>query len=231
MNKEILFDEDKKEIELSQSELYFEWWLEELQAIGLVLKFERCDKIGESFVLMEPLAFDYNQHYKTKEPLIKQVNVLRSVTYTPDYKVHFNKKLLGKLYANVNDKLILDEGRIPLPGNIWQEILFLTTNTDYWSETSIVYFDVKPPSSALRFSGALASSRDFPVKQRLMYEKHNIFVNKVISYGQKECLFTKTFLPKRYKWTDKSTKLRSLKTYEKSAKNLAQYLESKSIEL
>ena len=25
-----LFDEDKKEVELSQSEVYFEWWLEEI---------------------------------------------------------------------------------------------------------------------------------------------------------------------------------------------------------
>lgn len=227
MNIDDLFEEDKKEIELSQSELYFEWWLEELKSVGLVVSYERA----ESFVLINPLAFDYYQHYKTKEPLIKQVNILRSVTYTPDYKVLFSNKMVGKLFAGLNGKNIMDNGRLMVPGNIWQEVLFLTTGFQYFNETSYVYFDVKPPSSALRYSGSLASSRDFPVKQRLMYEKHNIFVNKVIPYGQKECLFTKTFLPKRYKWSDKSTKLRTLKEYEKKAKNLAQYLESKSITL
>lgn len=227
MNKDELFQEDKSEISLSQSEVYFEWWLEELKSAGLVIDFSR----GQTFNLIDPLAFDFNQHYKTKEPLIKQVNVLRNVAYTPDYKVLFNKKLLGKLYANLEGRNILDDGRAPFPGNIWQEILFLTTDTNYFSETSLVYFDVKPPSHAIRFSGALGSSRDFPIKQHLMYSVHNIFVNKVIPYGQKECLFTKTFLPKRYLWTDKSTKLRTLKDYEKKARTLTSYLESKSITL
>ena len=226
MNKEELFDEDLKEIKLSQSEVYFEWWLEECKAKGLVLSWERA----KTFVLRPPLVFDFNQNYKVQAPLIKQISVLKDIRYTPDYKVVFNGALKGKMFATVQDGFISEYGRDNVPGNIWQEILFLNTQS-ILEEPNTLYFDVKPPSQALKFSGALGSSRDFPIKQRMMYEEHGIFVNKVIPYGQKECLFTKTFLPKRYLWTDKSTKLRTLKDYEKRAKNIAQYLEAKNITL
>ena len=62
-----------------------------------------------------------------------------------------------------------------------------------------------------------------------MYEKHNIIVNKVVPIGTSTCLFAKTFLPRRYRFTDKSGQLRKLKSYENSAKNLEQYLETKNI--
>ena len=225
MNKEELFDEDLKEIKLSQSEVYFEWWLEACKSKGLVLSWERC----ETFVLRPPLVFDFNQNYKVLDPLIKQVSVLRDIRYTPDYKVVFNAALKGKMFAKVQDGFISEEGRDKSSGNIWQEILFINTDAGNVGEPNTLYFDVKPPSQALKFSGALGSSRDFPIKQRLMYEEYGIFVNKVIPYGQKECLFTKTFLPKRYLWADKSTKLRTLKDYEKKAKNIDQYLEVKNI--
>ena len=64
-----------------------------------------------------------------------------------------------------------------------------------------------------------------------MYEKHNIIVNKVIPIGSSTSLFAKTFLPNRYKWTDKSGAIRQLKGYEANAKTLQQYLESKKINL
>lgn len=227
MNKENFFEEDKKEIELSQSEVYFEWWLEELKKEGLILNWQR----SETYILRPPLTFDFNQNYKSKNPLIKQVNVLRDIRYTPDYTVLFHKKLLSKLFAVVSDGFIKDGPRENIPGNIWQEILFLTTDDNTVDESCYVYFDVKPPSQAARFSGALSSSKDFPIKQRMMFEDHNIFVNKVIPMGQATCLFTKTFVPKRYLWTDKSTRLRKLKPYEEKADNLTKYLEKKSITL
>lgn len=221
--KDLMFEDDLKEVELSQSEVYFEWWLEELKSVGLILEWHRAER----FILRSPLIFDYLQHYKVKDPLVKQVNILQSVTYTPDYKVKFNNALCGKLYAYINDKMITDAGRGNRPGNVWQEVLFLTK----YDAQDWIYFDVKPPSKAIRFSGALGSSREFPIKQRMMWEEHGIFVNKVVPYGQKECLFTKTFLPTRYKWTDKSTKLRVLKSYEETAKNLSEYLTFKNIKL
>lgn len=224
MDKNILFQEDQKELKLSQSEVYFEWWLEELKACGLVSSYTR----GKPFELFPPLAFAYIQNYKTKLPLVKNANVLRNIIYTPDYTVLFNEKLVGKLFGLVDNKFIQEVGRELAPGNIWQEILFLTSDKEGNAEYRL-HFDVKPPAQAVRFSGALGSSRDFPIKQRLMFEKYGIFVNKVIPYGQKESLFKKTFMPKRYKWTDGSTKLRTLKEYEKNLKSLPEYLESKNI--
>lgn len=220
-DKNELFKEDREE-EKSSSEMYFEWWLDELKDAGFVLSYKRCD----TYDLIPPFAFDVKQHYKTKEPLIKTINVLRQIRYTPDYEVVFSKKLLAKLFCQIKGRDILDNGRENVPGNIYQEVLFMSADDS--SEDSItLFFDVKPPNSVIKFAGANASSRDFPIKQRLMYSVHNIFVNKVVPYGDKNCLFCKTFLPKRYKWTDKSKALRKLKDYEAKAKTLNQYLDSK----
>jgi hypothetical protein len=216
--------------EKNMTEVYFEWWLEELKAVGLVKSYEREP---QTFVLMDAEPIFYNQHYKSKEPLVKNFNLFRPITYTPDYKVVFSIKLVSKLFGYIdrNKKIIEDYG-FKEPGSVYQETLCYTIDEhDAFKGGIEVWFDVKPPAKALQFSGQLGSSREFPYNQRLMYEKHNIIVNKVVPIGSSTSLFAKTFLPNRYRWTDKSGAIRQLKPYEAKAKTLQQYLESKKINL
>lgn len=215
------------------TEVYFEWWLEELKAVGLVKSYEREP---QTFVLMDAEPIFYNQHYKSKEPLVKNFNLFRPITYTPDYVISISCKLASRLFGVIKKetKLLYDLDYRE-PGSVYQETLFYTINHPHEcldKEHFIdIWFDVKPPAKALQFSGQLGSSREFPYNQRLMYEKHNIIVNKVIPIGSSTSLFAKTFLPNRYKWTDKSGAIRQLKGYEANAKTLQQYLESKKINL
>ena len=216
--------------EINMTEVYFQWWLEELKAVGLVISYEREP---QSFVLYDAEPIFYNQHYKSKEPLVKNFNLFRPITYTPDYKVIFSIKLVSKLFGYIDrqKKIICDYG-FQEPGSVYQETLFYTCHdVDGFKGEIELWFDVKPPAKALQFSGQLGSSREFPYNQRLMYEKHNIIVNKVVPIGSSNSLFAKTFLPNRYKWTDKSGAIRQLKGYEANAKTLQQYLELKKISL
>lgn len=199
--------------EKNMNEKYFEWWLEELKKNGLVKEFEAQPK---SFVLKEPIPIFYKHLYKTKDPLTKNFTLFNAITYTCDYRVIFKVELLNKLFGIFfsEERELLKDFNLKT-GNVYQNTLF------YSSEKGIIfkegtneieyveiYFDVKPPSKALQFSGKLGSSRDFKFNQRMTYDRHNIYVNKVVPIGTSTSLFNKTFTPKRYLFTDSGTAIR-----------------------
>ena len=75
-------------------EIYFEWWLMELQKKGLVKKFEREP---ESLVVLEPSIIYSNVHYVKKDSILVSHNLCGASTYTRDYDVLFHRSLLDKL--------------------------------------------------------------------------------------------------------------------------------------
>lgn len=209
---------------INWNEVYFQWWIEELESQGLVLNYEREP---EPLITMEPNVIHYKQHYKKKEPIWKSFNLNRPLSYTCDYKVKMNSMLINKLIAIVSSNKTLWDYTDDLPGtgdftNVYQETLFFSTEQFVKDVEVDVYFDVKPPSKALAFSGKLGSSRDFRFNQALVYNKHGIWVNKVVPIE----LFDKTFMPKRYRYTDVSGKPRKL---NKKFKTLEEWLSLKKI--
>ncbi len=207
------------------TELYFEWWLDELKKVGLVKEYQREPT---TFELRQPKQIFFKQYFKKKEPIYRSFNLDASVTYTPDYRVVFSSKMIYKLLGVINsDDVLLDDGD-NTDGNIYQETLFYLQEqfVDYPEETCVVYFDVKPPSKALRFSGALGSSRDFPKNKILLRETHGIIVNKVVPIGQADSLFKKTFMPVRYRYTDSGSMVRKVTG---TFNTLEQFLTLKSI--
>lgn len=225
-----------KESKKSSSELYFEWWLDELKESGLVLSWEREP---ETFVLANAEPVYYYQRKKKLE-VQNSFNLFKPITYTPDYRVVFSKKLYNKFFGLIKNACLVGHGNRFVNflqddesidvGSVYQNVSYYTTIYDSITpEYFTLYFDVKPPSAILAFASNVSSSREFPIKQRLMFEKHGIYVNKVVPYGSKNCLFTKTFLPKRYRYTDANKGPRKLKDYEQKAFSLEKYLESKKI--
>lgn len=228
----------KRENKKSSSELYFEWWLDELKNVGLVLEWEREP---ETFALNSPEIVFYYQRKKRSE-VTNSFSLFKAITYTPDYRVVFDKRMYNKFFGVINRLHLLGNGTKQTNflqddesvevGSVYQNVQYYTTKNFYKNdEVYELYFDVKPPSSILAFASNVSSSREFPIKQRMMYDVHGIYVNKVIPNGSKNCLFTKTFLPKRYKYTDANKGPRKLKDYEQKALSLEQYLELKNIKL
>lgn len=191
-------------------ETYFEWWLNDLQKLGLVRKWK---KEPESLLMLDPLVVYSNVHYVIKESLSVSHNLLQPASYTRDYDVEMHRSLLDVfigLLVPENGVYILKELRKRGPGDVFYEFryYYILNASDIVDEFVTVSFDVKPSSSAIRFSSKLGSSREFPYNQKIMAERYGIFVNKVVP--DTSGLFKKTFMPSRYLFTDGGGQLRKL---------------------
>lgn len=206
------------EEKVNMTELYFEWWLNALKQVGLVSKYE---KEPESLVLLDPVTIYSTIHMKRKDDVIADHDLMKMATYTRDYDVWVHRSLLDVLFGIIvkyNDTYFLRELTPRDKGDAWYNFsyYYLQNDAEENEQYVRVSFDVKPPANAIRFSGKLGSSREFPYNQKLMLEKHNILVNKVIPVGSKECLFNKTFIPERYYLTDGGRQPRKLKEKDRN---------------
>ena len=196
------------EEKINYYEHYFECWLQELQDAGIVVTYQ---KEPRTFRLFEQLPVTYLEQMKTK---VKEHvwNLFQDVTYTADFKIVFNKKhkKSHELVGHLNGAFGFNKPK---------DFIFLTTQFTR-SGNPIVYVDVKPPADAIRFSGGFGSARDFPLKQRILYQYQDTYINKIIPYGAKECLFAKTFTPDAFYMTDKKTKIRAIKKHRKTKQEL-----------
>lgn len=226
--------------ELNKDELYFSWWFDELAQKGLAkeLKFE-----PEEFDIIDQDIFSYDKFNKKGTSQIITKELFEKLIWNPDYSFIISRKLEGKMFAIIDENT--EDNRLITPdnfdkslGNIYQQTCLLTTTSQIIDEDWVkIWLDVKPPAHALQFSGGLSSSRDFRYLKRIMFERHKIYINKVVVKNGKDVkqlsrantLFYKTFLPQRYKFTDKSGALRTLKNHEAACRNIKQYLEYKEV--
>lgn len=219
--------------EKNMNEIYFEWWALELKEVGLVTEIEYQP---EKFILEDALPIFYKHKYKRKDPIYKNFKLFNPITYTCDYRIVFDGRFANKLFGLIfEDNQLLDDPNL-LAGNVYQNTLFYVTRigikfkeNSNSIETIEVYFDVKPPAVALKFSGSLGSSRDFKFNQRMVYNVYDIYVNKVTPADGVNCLYNKTFIPKRYLYTDGGAMIRKNKKHLDYSKTLENYINLKSI--
>lgn len=177
----------------NKGERYFEWWLDDLMGLGIVLDY---DYEPVTFELCEPLPMYVHQMYATKDPIIVTKNLYDHLVYKIDYRVKFNGLLLHKLFGLIDpiSRELMNDPNLKR-GNVYQNTLFYSTDVDPQAPNEyIVWFEVKPPSNA----NNAESMRDFRYKARLLFQRHGIIANKVVPVGSKNCLFNKTFTPNRY---------------------------------
>lgn len=184
--------------EKNNFEMYFEWWLDDLKEEGFITEYVREP---QTFILKPEVEVSYPKGKKILK-IAKQA-ILNPITYTPDYKVAFTQKGVNILFL-----VISEMGSLSEKYNRNLHFLFVENLRSLKDNVYVLYFDVKAPAKAVRFSSGLGSTREFPIKQRLMYDLKGIFVNKVVPVGSSTSLFEKTFYPKRYFQTDKERGLR-----------------------
>ncbi len=162
----------------SQEELYFIWWLEELQSAGFIESFYR---IEEPIVIFEKTSFDFIVGNKElSKPILRKIN------YTPDFYIQWADKAEGIFLAVVNGSYTKEQ---------FKRCVF------YCESNKVSIVDVKGT-----FSGRLISAITFPIIQKILFHK-NIFVQKVVPLGDKG-LFANTFTPAKYFLTPKTGKQR-----------------------
>lgn len=206
-----------KEKKENKFELYFEWWLNDMQKMGLVRKWK---KEPESLLMLDPMVIYSQVHFERKESRTVSHNLLNPATYTRDYDVEFHKSLLDVfigLIVKEEDSYVLKELYERKKADTYYDFsyYYLFNQKEISEDYFTVSFDVKPGAAAIRFSSGLGSSREFPYNQKLMVEKYGIFVNKVIPCKDRNSLFNKTFIPEKYMFTDTGKQLRKLGPTEK----------------
>lgn len=192
----------------SIDELYFLYWLEELNDKKLIHQLEsnRIElpindavdfklQIGNTLTLFDNSKS--NSNFVSKE-LIKQKK------YTPDFIFKLEHKLTEIMTANENTILCQDKKQRLIE---LSNIVFYNHNTKTEQQDcnrlahsiedfyNYIFIDVKGA-----YTKQFNSSITFPDRQAMLYNYLGVYVNKIIVFDNKvksKCLFAKTFTPKK----------------------------------
>jgi|GEM_PF-2407877 hypothetical protein len=161
----------------SQVEEYFSYYLEELQETGYIREWSYE---SDTFDLSESVSEPYLQQGKYKV-LEKAEHLLHKASITADFTVVWTDKAKNIFY--------LDRGE-PIDCNA-KDIPFRINNMG--APTS--YIEVKGSHEA-----NTSSSISFPYKQKWLYDKDDIYIQKIKPFAPKTksgILFQSTFTPKK----------------------------------
>ncbi len=199
----------------SKEEMYFSWYLDELQQHGFIESYEYQPKV---FRITDPI-YAKQLIIGKKSTKIRTSMLLREHEYRADYSINWNRKGNGIFYALLSNILsgVLSDKFIETP--------FIA------NENNDKYFSVVDVKGTYNQNDAY---RRFAIDQKLVMQKFGIYVQKIIpspvisktgKMSHPNALFIKTFVPNRYILTDKKTKTRKIK-YE--FRTIEQYLKIKN---
>ena len=164
----------------SNEEKYFSWYLEELKGRGYI---NRWEKIETSYELTDGLSHTYIKKMKKVNDKELIQTILAPSSYTPDFKIYWNKKAYGIFVEEVNvtknkikTEFICDSEGI--------SIVETKATFDMGNMTRLVTLNIK-----------------------FLYYRYNIYVNLI----KVPTIFKNTFTPDRYLMTDKTFKPRTIK--------------------
>jgi len=185
-------------------EIYFQWWLKEMIDSGYIKEYRREP---ETLIVAPVASYGRYKRFKRKEKEIEQFNLLPEIKYTYDYIVIWNESAEYLFYEEDSDSRIFSFGKPKFLAH--RKLIDLNYET-------ISYVDVKPTTAVQQRGGKVSSAISFPIKQRMLWDSHRIYINKVIPIpmagtGHTIALFCTTFTPQRYLLTDGGGQRRKIK--------------------
>lgn len=166
----------------SDEEKYFSWWLDELEEAGYISGYDYENK---NWNLSESVNVIFTKILKTKERK-EEKNILDRHSYGCDFTIDFEEKSRGYFFSNINQESYIKANFIyghKLLGFVEVKAIFDRNNM----------------------------TRLFSISRKWVWDKHGDFINLVKISNTKNSFFSKTFTPKRFLLTDKTSKPRSLK--------------------
>lgn len=165
----------------SKSELYFSYYLEQLQEEGFIDKW-----LYEDFTL---LLTDKYERYYLKELKVKTVRgsefLLHPSSITADFTIIWNIKAENIFYSNPH-KPVKSVSMIPF--RLYSKFVNVGN--------LISYIETKQANTFR----ANTSDISFPYKQKFAQDKHGVYIQKVVSFNlnlKPICLFFSTFTPNK----------------------------------
>lgn len=205
--------------ERNQIEIYFDWWLSEMIANGYI---KNSYREPETIVVSEPIEYGRIKRYKRKENTVEAFNLFPAIRYTYDELIVWTSKAEYLFYEIVNAQSVFQFGKP----------LFVAHKKEIDGVIEVVsYVDVKPTTSAQQKGAKVTSAISFPIKKRLCWENHGIYINKVVPIpmagtGYSSALFILSFTPERFLLTDGGKRRRKIKWEDKLC-NLHGYVKKK----
>ena len=223
--QEVILDKMKvKQTKENTIEKYSLWWFNELKDHGYIKEIFREP---ETLYCADKEKYYRLKRFKRKDPEVEEFNLFGEIKYTYDYKIIWDLKARYIFYDVIDkndDKALFKQGK-PL----------LIANYDYdkdGNEIHVTRLDVKPTASVARF-GKTSTQISFPIKQRMIYDRYGIYIQKFIPIpmagsGKTSSVFPKSFTPRRYLMTDGGKQLRKIRFV---VKGLQEYVKLKISEL
>lgn len=173
----------------SFEELHFSWFVSELETAGMI-HFAKYHP--ETLQICAPVTTVWKKALKTKWTN-KDKTLLNGLSFTPDWVIYWNPVLLGHFIFYPNDPLRT------YTTNPYSSIPFICNKDKdgrYYS-----YIDIKG-----QFSGfGNKSNQIFSIIQKVVFQLCGEYVQRIHPYD----LFSNTFCPGRFKFTDKTKKERA----------------------
>lgn len=204
-----IFDNPLANVTMSDEEMYFTWYLDELQEHGYVKSWKRADPI--------PLFNTIKAWYLkvgAKKSTAYDRTLLKAAEYTPDYEITWTDKARGVLFnvAHSNEADAVDQ-----PSCFFQVAGRAAT--------------MHPYKSIVEVKGGFTESREvkwYSILVKWAYHNHGIYVQKLEVSNKKTSVFARTFCPRQFRLTNKTGKPRSLKFEPRS---LAEFAKAASMAL
>lgn len=176
----------------SKEELWIFWYLKELQDKKYVVSFQYHPK---PFLLFEPAEYKWDKHGKRS---IKKMSfqLLQQCTYQADFRIIWSDLAFRYFFVRLHDQI--DVRNYPFIGNA-------SERGQYWFSV----IDVKGTYSVHD------SFHKFSMSQKWVYQRYGIYVQKIIPVPDSKgkpasALFLKTFIPVRFRLTDKTGENRTI---------------------
>lgn len=169
----------------SREEEYFSYYLEELKQAGFV---KDWGYEVNTFTLSEPVVNYYYKNVRGKT-VVKSEHLLREASITADFSILWDKKAENIFYLNTE---------VPIKGSV-RDIPFRvnTTVEEDGEQKFISYVEIKA-----YYEKNTSSSISFPYKQKWLYDKTGIYIQKIKPFSPKkskraDTLFNLTFTPRK----------------------------------
>lgn len=185
----------------SNEELYMDWWLQELKVLGYISEIIHQP---ESFKLSDGISVDYFVPYKKKEGgTYVSESIMREHVYTPDVLVTWTQKAVNVFTTMINSDLRKKKGH---------SFMYILCDENLRS-----YIEVKPSFDQNNMT------RLAKINLQWVWEKYGQYVNIVVP----EKHFNKTFTPKKYFFTTKTKKPRTIKY--KNVQTIEEFIKKDSL--
>ena len=174
----------------SDEEVYFSWWLDDMREEGLIVE-EKYEEV--KYTIFDKVDLEWEVQMKTKTKM-KKYNILHAGTYTPDWVLTFDKRVMGII-----------TGGAPAPEK--EKPFFTFCEFEDFTDLPTVVLDVKGDRGGRQKN---ASEHTYPFKQKMMWTRFRIYVHTV----RIPELFAATFTPHRYFFTDESGAKRKISKWK-----------------